>query len=80
MCSLPNIRKSLAEIAKLRDLDCRRAAAERARSNLSRYFSPNVVEMLALSPRAPTCSITFSNPPRGSLGGASTTGGGEPFN
>jgi adenylate cyclase len=41
------IRKSLAEIAKLRDLDCRRAAAERARSNLSRYFSPNVVEMLA---------------------------------
>jgi adenylate cyclase len=53
------IRKSLAEIAKLRDLDCRRAAAERARSNLSRHFSPNVVEMLALSPRAPTCSITF---------------------
>jgi adenylate cyclase len=41
------IRKSLAEIAKLRDLDHRRAAAERARSNLSRYFSPNIVEMLA---------------------------------
>jgi adenylate cyclase len=41
------IRKCLADIAKLRDLDHRRAAAERARSNLSRYFSPNVVEMLA---------------------------------
>jgi adenylate cyclase len=41
------IRKSLAEIAKLRDLDHRRAAAERARSNLSRYFSPNIVDMLA---------------------------------
>src|SRR5262249_29969726 len=42
------IRKTLADIAKLRELDRRRAVAERARSNLSRYFSPNIVEMLAL--------------------------------
>ncbi len=41
------IRKTLDDIAKLRELDRRRAAAERARSNLSRYFSPNIVEMLA---------------------------------
>jgi adenylate cyclase len=41
------IRKTLDECAKLRELDRRRAAAERARSNLSRYFSPNIVEMLA---------------------------------
>ena len=41
------IRKSLAEIEKLRDLEHRRAVAERARGNLSRYFSPNIVEMLA---------------------------------
>src|SRR5215467_2819442 len=42
------IRKTLADIAKLRELDRRRAVAERARSNLSRYFSSNIVEMLAL--------------------------------
>ena len=41
------IRKTLADIAKLREMDRLRAAAERARSNLSRYFSPNIVEMLA---------------------------------
>jgi adenylate cyclase len=41
------MRKTLADIAKLREMDCQRAAAERARSNLSRYFSPNIVEMLA---------------------------------
>src|SRR5579863_2978957 len=41
------IRKTLADIAKLREIDRLRAAAERARSNLSRYFSPNIVEMLA---------------------------------
>src|SRR5437763_6881596 len=41
------IRKTLEEIAKLRELDRQRAAAERARTNLSRYFSPNIVEMLA---------------------------------
>src|SRR6185437_11856837 len=41
------IRKTLDEIGRVRDLDRRRAAAERARNNLSRYFSPNIVEMLA---------------------------------
>jgi adenylate cyclase len=41
------IGKTLADIAKLREMDRLRAAAERARSNLSRYFSPNIVEMLA---------------------------------
>ena len=41
------IRKTLEECAKMRELDRQRAAAERARTNLSRYFSPNLVEMLA---------------------------------
>src|SRR5438552_5917160 len=41
------IRKTLANIAKLREIERLRAAAERARNNLSRYFSPNIVEMLA---------------------------------
>jgi adenylate cyclase len=41
------IRKTLDDIARVRELDRRRAAAERARTNLSRYFSPNLVEMLA---------------------------------
>jgi adenylate cyclase len=41
------IRKTLEDIARMRDLDRRRAAAERARTNLARYFSPNIVEMLA---------------------------------
>jgi adenylate cyclase len=41
------IHKTLADIAKLRDIERLHAAAERARSNLSRYFSPNVVHMLA---------------------------------
>jgi adenylate cyclase len=41
------VRKTLDDIARVRDLDRRRAAAERARANLSRYFSPNLVEMLA---------------------------------
>ncbi len=41
------IRKTLADIAKLREMDRLRMAAERARANLSRYFSPNIVEMLA---------------------------------
>jgi adenylate cyclase len=41
------IRKTLDEIARVRDIDRRRAAAERARANLARYFSPNLVEMLA---------------------------------
>ena len=41
------VRKALANIAKLREMDRLRQAAERARNNLSRYFSPNVVELLA---------------------------------
>jgi len=41
------IRKTLDEIGRVRELDRRRAAAERARANLSRYFSPNIVELLA---------------------------------
>jgi adenylate cyclase len=41
------IRKTLADITKLREIERLHAAAERARSNLSRYFSPNIVEMLA---------------------------------
>ena len=41
------MRKTLDEIGRMRDLDRRRAAAERARANLARYFSPNLVEMLA---------------------------------
>jgi len=41
------IRKTLDDIGKLREIERLRAAAERARNNLSRYFSPNLVEMLA---------------------------------
>jgi adenylate cyclase len=41
------IKKTLDDIAKMRELDRRRAVAERARTNLSRYFSPNLVELLA---------------------------------
>src|SRR5437763_9836548 len=41
------IQKTLDDIARLRELERRRAAAERARANLARYFSPNIVEMLA---------------------------------
>src|SRR5262252_7633038 len=41
------VRKTLDDIARMRELDRRRAAAERARSNLSRYFSPNLVGLLA---------------------------------
>src|SRR5207249_5654543 len=41
------IKKTLEDIAKLRELDRQRAAAERARTNLSRYFSPNLVALLA---------------------------------
>jgi adenylate cyclase len=39
--------KTLEEIGRVREIDRQRAAAERARTNLSRYFSPNLVEMLA---------------------------------
>jgi len=41
------MRKTLEEIARMRDLDRRRAAAERARANLSRYFSPHFASVLA---------------------------------
>jgi adenylate cyclase len=41
------IHKTLADLTKLREIERLHAAAERARSNLSRYFSPNIVEMLA---------------------------------
>jgi adenylate cyclase len=41
------IHKTLDDIARLREIERLRAAAERARNNLSRYFSPNLVEMLA---------------------------------
>jgi adenylate cyclase len=40
------IRKTLDEINRMRELDRRRAAAERARANLARYFSPNIVDIL----------------------------------
>lgn len=41
------IDKTLESIAHVRGLDRQRAAAERARTNLARYFAPNLVEMLA---------------------------------
>src|SRR6516165_9497488 len=41
------MRKTLEEIARMRDLDHRRVAAERARANLSRYFSPHFAAVLA---------------------------------
>ena len=41
------INKTLESIADVRRLDRQRAAAERARANLARYFSPSLVEMLA---------------------------------
>ena len=41
------VRKALANIARMREMERQRMAAERARHNLSRYFSPNMVELLA---------------------------------
>ncbi|HWB50781.1 MAG TPA: adenylate/guanylate cyclase domain-containing protein [Stellaceae bacterium] len=41
------VRKTIDDIARLRDIDRRRAAAERARANLARYFSPHFAAMLA---------------------------------
>ena len=41
------VRKAMANIAKAREMERLRKAAERARNNLARYFSPNVVELLA---------------------------------
>ena len=61
------VRKTLDDIARMRDLDRRRAAAERARSNLARYFSPNLVGLLAdrdepLGPvRRETVAVLFAD-------------------
>src|SRR5438046_3632636 len=41
------IQKTLDDIGRLREMHDLRVAAERARHNLSRYFSPKIVEMLA---------------------------------
>jgi adenylate cyclase len=41
------VRKTLDDIARFREIDRQRAAAERARGNLSRYFSPPFAELLA---------------------------------
>jgi len=43
------IDKTLETITHIRQLDQQRAEAERARINLSRYFSPNIVDLLAES-------------------------------
>jgi len=43
------IDKTLETIAYVRELDQQRAEAERARANLARYFSPNLVDLLAES-------------------------------
>jgi adenylate cyclase len=61
------VRKTLDDISRVRDLDRRRAAAERARSNLARYFSPNLVSLLAeqdkpLGPvRRETVAVLFAD-------------------
>ena len=61
------IRKTLTDIARLKDLERRRAAAERVRANLSRYFSPNLVPLLAerdepLGPvRRETVAVLFAD-------------------
>jgi adenylate cyclase len=41
------VRKTLEDVGRLKALEARRAAAERARANLARYFSPRIVELLA---------------------------------
>jgi len=61
------VRKTLDDIAQVRELDRRRAVAERARTNLSRYFSPNLVGLLAerdepLGPvRRETVAVLFAD-------------------
>ena len=61
------VRKTLDDIARVRELDRRRAAAERARSNLARYFSPNLVGLLVerdepLGPvRRETIAVLFAD-------------------
>jgi adenylate cyclase len=41
------VRKTIDDIARLREIDRRREAAERARGNLARYFSPHFAAILA---------------------------------
>jgi adenylate cyclase len=41
------VRKTIDDISRLRDIDQRREAAERARGNLARYFSPHFAALLA---------------------------------
>jgi adenylate cyclase len=41
------VRKTIDDLARLREIDRRREAAERARGNLARYFSPHFAAMLA---------------------------------
>jgi adenylate cyclase len=41
------MRKTLDDIARLREIDGQRAAAERARTNLARYFSPHLAALLS---------------------------------
>ena len=61
------VRKTLDEIARVRELERRRAVAERARTNLARYFSPNLVGLLAerdepLGPvRRQTVAVLFAD-------------------
>ncbi len=56
--------KALADLAKMREMRAQRDAANRARENLSRYFSPNLVELLAqreggIAPRRLQISAMF---------------------
>jgi adenylate cyclase len=62
------VRKALANIAKLREMDRQRRAAERARNNLSRYFSPTLSSCwplrtnrwgLVVARRSPCCLPTW---------------------
>ena len=61
------VRKTLDDIARVRELEHRRQVAERARTNLSRYFSPNLVGLLAerdepLGPvRRETVAVLFAD-------------------
>ena len=41
------LRKTIDDLSRLRDIDRQREAAERARGNLARYFSPHFAAMLA---------------------------------
>jgi len=61
------IDKTLETIAHVRALDLERAEAERARANLARYFSPNIVDLLSeqdepLGPvRRQTVAVLFAD-------------------